>query len=602
MRRTVEQPDRREIVGGKGSIFYRTHSYHTKVPPEGIVPLLEHYTDPGDRVLDPFCGSGMTGVACLLAGRTGVLSDLSPAAVHIASGHTARPDPQGVKAAGRRLLAELAALEDELYGCCCARCGGRARIEYTVWSDDLACPYCQQPTSFWDAARNPDGTLNRSLTCPACAQPFRKRDATFLSSTPVLVSVSCGSCRGREQRPLTDAEHQSALRPWRTQIPDWYPQAQLEPWREMWRGQHRDMKIDTAADFFTGRNLRALASLWSRASAASGEERTLLRFAVTAIINRASRRYQWNPKRPTNVLSGTLYIASLTYEFNVFSLLRRKLTAVATLAGALHGTPGAVTVQLASATNLGHVEDASIDYVFTDPPFGSNIYYSDASFLWEAWLDDFTATSEEAVVNSSLRPEHGGKSLQDYEKLMAASFAEVARVMRPGAWASVMFHNSDDAVWSALERALESADLELESAVAFDKTQPSFKGVKQLTNAEKVSSFDLVLHLRAARTSRAALGAIPGGNNLDEALVGALAEHLAEAPAARRSTPYLHSYVMRLLLERGWPVVGYSYRKVETMLSEHFTRDGRGWRVNDPVLASVDAGSTKSTAVSRRTS
>ena len=574
----VEQPDRREIVGGKGSIFYRTHSYHTKVPPEGIVPLLEHYTEPGDRVLDPFCGSGMTGVACLLAGREGLLSDLSPAAVHIATGHTARPDPQAVKIAGRRLLTELAALEDEMYGCCCGRCGGRARIEYTVWSDELRCPHCQQSTSFWDAARSPDGTLNRTLTCPGCAQPFRKRDATFLASAPVLVSVACGACRGREQRPLTQDEGQAALRPWRAETRDWYPRAPLEPWREMWRGQHRNMQIDTAADFFTDRNLRALAAVWARASAAPGEERTLLRFAVTAIINRASRRYQWNPKRPTNVLSGTLYIASLTYEFNVFSLLRRKLSAVASLAAALHQTPGSATVQAASATDLGHVEDASVDYVFTDPPFGSNIYYSDASFLWEAWLDDFTPTVEEAVVSSSLRPEHGGKTLQDYEKLMATSVAEVARVMKPGAWASVMFHNSDDAVWSALERALESADLELEAAVAFDKTQPSFKGVKQLTNAEKVSSFDLVLHLRAAGTRGTGLKVLPVSDNLDGALVQAISEHLVSAPATRRSTPYLHSYVMRLLLERGWPVAGYSYRKVETMLTEHFTPDGRGWR------------------------
>ena len=602
MTRRVEQPDRRELVGGTGSVFYRAHSYHTKVPPEGIAPLLEHYTDPGDRVLDPFCGSGMTGVACLLAGRRGVLSDLSPAAVHIAAGHTARPDPPSVKAAGRRLLAELAGLEDELYGCCCARCGGAARIEYTVWSDDLACPHCQRPTSFWDAARSPDGTLTRVLACPKCAQTFRKRDAMFLSSTPVLVSVACRSCRGREQRPLTDSERRWALGPWREQITDWFPTAALEPWREMWRGQHRDMEIDTAADFFTGRNLRALAAVWSWASAAVGEERTLLRFAVTAIINRASRRYQWNPKRPTNVLSGTLYIASLTYEFNVFSLLRRKLAAVADLAGALHSTPGAVTLQRASATHLSHVEDASIDYVFTDPPFGSNIYYSDASFLWEAWLDDFTPTTEEAVVSSSLRPEHGGKSLQDYEKLMAASFAEVARVMKPAAWASVMFHNSDDAVWSALERALESADLELESAVAFDKTQPSFKGVKQLTNAEKVSSFDLVLHLRAARPRRVGECTAPSGNHLDEALITAVTEHLAGAPATRRSTPYLHSYVMRLLLERGWPVVGYSYRKVETMLSEHFTPDGRGWRLPDPEPVPTATGVAVSAPVSRPTS
>ena len=53
----------------------------------------------------------------------------------------------------------------------------------------------------------------------------------------------------------------------------------------------------------------------------------------------------------------------------------------------------------------------SIDYIFTDPPFGSNIFYADCSILWEAWLQDFTDMKQEAVWNKSLKPEEGGKTL-----------------------------------------------------------------------------------------------------------------------------------------------------------------------------------------------
>ena len=72
------------IKAGKNTPIYNAHSYHTKVPPQGIVPYIEHYTDPSDLVLDPFCGSGMTGVACLASARHALLNDLSPAATHIA--------------------------------------------------------------------------------------------------------------------------------------------------------------------------------------------------------------------------------------------------------------------------------------------------------------------------------------------------------------------------------------------------------------------------------------------------------------------------------------------------------------------------------------
>ena len=56
-------PFAQPVKAGKSTPIYKAHSYHTKVPPLGIVPYIEHYTDRGDLVLDSFCGSGMAGVA-----------------------------------------------------------------------------------------------------------------------------------------------------------------------------------------------------------------------------------------------------------------------------------------------------------------------------------------------------------------------------------------------------------------------------------------------------------------------------------------------------------------------------------------------------------
>jgi len=72
---------------------YAVHAYHTKVPAEAIAPYLEHYTRPGDLIIDPFAGSWMTGLAAALAGRRASLSDLAPAAVHIATNYTSPCDP-----------------------------------------------------------------------------------------------------------------------------------------------------------------------------------------------------------------------------------------------------------------------------------------------------------------------------------------------------------------------------------------------------------------------------------------------------------------------------------------------------------------------------
>jgi len=122
-------PFAEDIKEGKNDPIYNAHAYHTKVPPRSIIPYILHYTRPGDVVLDPFCGSGMTGVAAQMCAnppkdlleqspelkdrvgpRACILNDLSPAACHIAYNYNTPVDAdalrrefEGVKAQGHRI-------------------------------------------------------------------------------------------------------------------------------------------------------------------------------------------------------------------------------------------------------------------------------------------------------------------------------------------------------------------------------------------------------------------------------------------------------------------------------------------------------------------
>jgi hypothetical protein len=62
------EPFAADVSEGKNDPIYNAHSYHTKVPHRAIMRYILHYTDPGDIVLDGFCGTGMTGVAAQLCG------------------------------------------------------------------------------------------------------------------------------------------------------------------------------------------------------------------------------------------------------------------------------------------------------------------------------------------------------------------------------------------------------------------------------------------------------------------------------------------------------------------------------------------------------
>src|SRR6185437_9543942 len=114
------EPFARHIDAGKNTPIYNAHSYHTKVPYQGIAPYIEHYTAPGDVVLDPFCGSGMTGVAAILSGRNAILNDLSPAAVHIARNYVTPCDPEAFQAAFADLSDALVGYQLDLYETTCS--------------------------------------------------------------------------------------------------------------------------------------------------------------------------------------------------------------------------------------------------------------------------------------------------------------------------------------------------------------------------------------------------------------------------------------------------------------------------------------------------
>lgn len=506
-----------EVAARRSTSLYGVHAYHTKVPAEAITGFIIDNTSPGDTVLDPFCGSGMTGVAATMTGRKAVLNDLSPAAVHIATNYTTPCEPDAFETAVARVLEQVGDQIEALYAT--SHSGRQATIEYLVWSDVRRCPECGADLLLWDFR----SSGLRTIRCSRCGQEASKATMPVVGEKAVEANLSVGGGQRRIVRSVVPDDLRPDLN--LDSLP-WYPSQGFDSTRPMWRRGHSDLGISTVADFYSSRNLNALSVLWNAASSEPDERvRLALRFSLTAIANRASRRYQWNAKRPTNVLGGTLYVSSLRYEWNVLSLWRRKTRAVGRLFRSEAAVADAVQTYRGSATCL-LLADGSIDYCFTDPPFGSHIVYSDASLLWEAWLDDLTDRASEAIV---VRGGDHSKSVSDYGDLLQASFAEIRRVLKPEGKATIVFQASDPDTWSAVYKAALSAGLSFTDATTLSKGQPSFKQVKGQREGEMVAETDVVLTfsreagrysapkinlaeaVRAAVTARSGAGEISAG-------------------------------------------------------------------------------------------
>ena len=256
-----------------------------------------------------------------------------------------------------------------------------------------------------------------------------------------------------------------------------------EQWGDTWRaGVHTGMTH--AHHFFTNRALLVLSEFLAR----TDKERRCW-FALTATLLRGSRLNRYMPQHRDNrsrevvgPLSGTLYVPAIGLELNLLEYLPSKRKAMLTVWG--RRSAGLTITTTQSSTNLANIPDNSVDYIFADPPFGDNLFYSELNFPWEWLIHCHSQSKAEAVVSSC-----NNKGLTDYTHLMTEALSECYRVLKPGRWLTVEFHNSQNAVWTAIHEAVESAGFVVADVRTLDKKKGT---TKQLTFANAVKQ-DLVI-------------------------------------------------------------------------------------------------------------
>lgn len=172
--------------------------------------------------------------------------------------------------------------------------------------------------------------------------------------------------------------------------------------------------------------------------------------------------------------SGTLYIPSMLSEVSPEYLYRKKIQRLEKAFTAIRNvSPQKCLVSTQSATKSALPEE-SIDYIFIDPPFGRNLQYSELNQIWEAWLRLFTQRDTEAVVD-----ETRARGVLEYGSLMRQCFVDMFTSLKPGRWMTLVFHNSFNAVWIAIQEALFSAGFIVADVRVLDKQQDTYKQSRQ---------------------------------------------------------------------------------------------------------------------------
>ncbi|MCG6540669.1 DNA methylase [Pseudomonas sp. KSR10] len=549
-----KEPFVADVSEGKNDPVYLAHSYHTKVPHKAVMRYLLHYTNPGDIVLDSFCGTGMTGIASQLCadksevqslgyrvdadgtissletvegkdswvpfskmgGRRPVLNDLSPAATFIAYNYNSPIDAssfeveavaalnsveksigwmfQTLHKPSEKDINDAIAELDKEGGSISTLKAPVGRINYVVWSDVFICRGCVGEIVFWDAAvEKESGQVSEPFSCPHCGASTAKRslDRAWETKYDQLLNFSVRQAKqvpvhisykvGRSKYGKSPDQFDFALLKKIDEIDPnvWVPASRMPEGDEARRND--EAGITHTHQFFTRRNLLGLGVFRQ----SHGKVFRAVNLTSTALV--ASKLYRFRSQGGSfgaggGPMSGTLYIPSLIKEIPVTKLLKEHIDKQARLK-ASHPLAGGAFTTTGSASKLS-LPSNSVDYIFVDPPFGANIQYSDLNHLWECWLAVSTKVDSEAVESKTQ-----GKSIDKYRMLMAETFKEMHRVLKPGRWITVEFSNTQASVWNAIQTAIQEAGFVVANVSALDKKQGSFKAVTTTTAVKQ----DLVI-------------------------------------------------------------------------------------------------------------
>jgi DNA modification methylase len=155
-----------------------------------------------------------------------------------------------------------------------------------------------------------------------------------------------------------------------------------------------------------------------------------------------------------------------------------------------------------NAANLSFLSKESVDYIYTDPPYGKKIPYLDLSVMWNAWLD--LEVSETDYEQEAIEGGEHNKTKEQYSALIAGSIEEMYRVLKFDRWLSFVFAHKDPEFWHLIIETCEKCGFEYIGAVPQKNGQTSFK---KRQNPFTVLSGELIINFRKARNPKAVLKA-----------------------------------------------------------------------------------------------
>jgi hypothetical protein len=130
-----------------------------------------------------------------------------------------------------------------------------------------------------------------------------------------------------------------------------------------------------------------------------------------------------------------------------------------------------------SAENLlKYVKEGTVDYIYTDPPYGAHIAYLDLGTMWHTWLG-FEVTPKMRAREAI----EGGEQQFDekhYLDVLGKSFEQMFYALKNEAWLSLVFHHKETNLWYSIRDMLRYTGFNYVNTVAQPLAKQTFHKIK----------------------------------------------------------------------------------------------------------------------------
>lgn len=541
--------------------MYNWHKFWTRKPHNVVREYIERYSKPGDIVLDPFAGSGVTIMEGIKAGRKVIGIDILPIAIDLWKATIERIDiallDRDFSAIEKKAKSKIL----RLYETTCRSCRRAISITCTIWENDKA--------------------KEIRYKCPYCDCGDVKESGCRLSS---------------RDRQIINAIEKRKIKEWYPKNTFYYPDG--TPFMT-------EQGYDSVDKLFTKRNLYALAILYYTInSTCSSSTLPFMKLVFSSMVHLSSKMCPVRPSRPFSSLWSLLsfWVPPVNMESNVWDKFYNayighqdfrtgKIDAQDTLPDATYARslrvlgkkrksylpickPALAALRDLQKENLRLTgeEKPFVDYVFTDPPYAGSVQFGESSYLWTAWLyPNLDAKSYLAglVDNEIVLSDQQKKPFERYYSMLHATFKEVAKVLKPGGYMHLTFHNPTTKIRNATIRAAMYAGFVYEKIVY---QPPPRSSASALLRPFGSADGDFYFRFRKAETDPLSGMKEIEADIFEKIVVETTIQVLAERG---EPTPYTHiiNYIDPVLAKHGYFLQLDPEKDVDDILRDHIGQE-----------------------------